>query len=458
MGAVLCLFGAGAAVAQSELPQPTGTPLSIDFGQDPILNLARREAANDLFRATVAAAVRRHPATDESRAGIDEAGAGLEGARESRYPSVDIQVSTYRVISREFSDDPNNIIERSRAPTRTDALMSVQQTLLDFGAGSGRVRAAGARLRAAGADLEATADRVALSTIAGWYDVFGYRALTQLSEAYVNSLREMREAVQMRIDEGVSAQGDLAQADLYIARAETRLAQFRRQLANAEATFAAWTGMPVPEVLDRAPTPALHIATRDDAELAAAEVATVRSAEASAEAARQEARSARAERLPQITAGIEAGRYGVFETDRDYDVRGRVGLRYRLFGGTDPRAEEYSARARSASARADRIREEAERDAMIALSDVQALEQQLRALESSYMSSRRSRDVIIERFRVARGTLFDVAIAEDAYFDSATAYIQSLTELDAARYVLLSRTGRLLDTLDIAPISLGRHE
>ena len=40
-----------------------------------------------------------------------------------------------------------------------------------------------------------------------------------------------------------------------------------------------------------------------------------------------EARAARADRLPQITAGIDAGRYGVFENDRDYDIRGRVALR-----------------------------------------------------------------------------------------------------------------------------------
>ena len=80
---------------------------------------------------------------------------------------------------------------------------------------------------------------------------------------------------------------------------------------------------------------------------------------------------------------------------------------------------------------------------------MRALEQQLDALEASYIASRRSRDVIAERFRAARGTLFDVVAAEDTYFESATAYIQALTELDAARYVLLSRMGRLLDALQI---------
>ena len=119
--------------------------------------------------------------------------------------------------------------------------------------------------------------------------------------------------------------------------------------------------------------------------------------------------------------------------------------------GVDARAEQAEARARGADARATRIREEAGRDAAIAWSDVRALEQQLEALEIAYIASRRSRDVIVERFRVARGTVFDVVAAEDAYFESATAYIQALSELDAARYVLLSRIGRLLDVLRIDP-------
>jgi adhesin transport system outer membrane protein len=73
------------------------------------------------------------------------------------------------------------------------------------------------------------------------------------------------------------------------------------------------------------------------------------------------------------------------------------------------------------------------------------------SLEASYIASRRARDVIAERFRVARGTLFDVVEAENNYFESATAFIQSLSELDAARYVLLSRMGRLLDILEVDP-------
>jgi outer membrane protein, adhesin transport system len=451
MTILLSLAMAAAAPAQppAALPEPTGRPLQIDFADDPILRLRREQASFETFRNAVAAAVETHPATAESAAGEDEALAALEQAEESRLPTIDINLQSYRVLARDFSNDPTNIIERSRPIQRTDALLSVQQNIFDWGAGERRVAAAGARLRAAAAELEASADQVALNAIASWYEVFGYRALVALTRAFRESQADLRAAVQDRIAQGVSAESDIARVESYIAQTDTRLARFQRQLASAEARFAELAGAEAAAGLERAPTPPLTIRSREEAAAAAAQVPAVRSATATADAARQEARAARSERLPQITAGVDAGRYGVFENDRDYDIRGRLGLRYRLFGGTDPRAEQFEARARAADARADRIREEAERDAAIAWSDVEALEAQLSALEASYIASRQSRDVIIERFRIARGTLFDVVAAEDAYFEAATSYIQALSELDAARYVLLSRTGRLLDVLRI---------
>lgn len=440
------------------LPPPSSDPLSIDPGKDPILQLARSQASPQAFRAVVATAVERHPATQEARATSAEAAAVVDEAHERRMPSVDLSVSSYRVISRDFSNDPQNIVERSRPANRTDAILNVSQTVYDFGAGSERVLAAGARLRAAAAEAEASADRIALNTVASWYDVFAFRAMVALTESFVANQTELREAVEERVRQGVSAPGDTARVDSYLASAQTRLAGFRRQLANAEARFFELTGTPAPAYLERAPVPQTPALTRDAAALAAMSSPAARSAQAMADSARREARATKSDRLPQITAGIDAGRYGVFENDRDYDIRGRVTLRQRLFGGTEARVAQAQARAVSADARASRIRDEAARDAAIAWSDVRALEEQLRALEASYIASRRSRDVLIERFINSRGNLFDVVAAEDSYFETATAFIRTLAELDAARYVLLSRTGNLLDTLGIDPARVGGQD
>lgn len=177
-----------------------------------------------------------------------------------------------------------------------------------------------------------------------------------------------------------------------------------------------------------------------------------------AEASRNEARAARADRLPTISAGLDAGRYGIYETPRDYDVRARITLRQRLWGGVEERDQQAQARARAAEARADSVSIGAARDAEIAWSDVRALEEQRAALEATYLASRRSRDTIAERFRVASGTLFDVIGAEDSYFETAVSFLQSVTELDASRYVLLSRTGQLLPALDITDPGRGRPQ
>ena len=453
---VVAAFSATAS-AQS-LPVPSGAPMAIDFANDPVLSLGRREAPREAFRGLIAAAIDRHPGLIEFEATEDEARAGVRQAREQQLPSADLTITSYRVISRDFSNDPQNILERSRPSRRTDALATVTQTLFDFGAGESRVRAASARLRAAGADVESTADRIALNAVAAWYELFGYRALIQLTEAYRAGLDDLRRAVQERIRQGASAEGDIALVDSSIARADTRLAQFRRQLASAEARFTSFTGAAPPAALERAPIPAIPFAGQEAVQAAAAETAAVRSAEAGAAAARHDAQAARADRLPSVSAGVDAGRYGVFETDRDYDIRGRVTLRQRLGGGLQARADQFAARARSADARAARTREEAERDAAIAWTDLRALEAQQTALEAAYIAARRSRDVLVARFQASRGTLFDVASAENAFFESATAYIQGLTELDATRYVLLSRTGRLLPLLRIDADRLGRGD
>lgn len=447
-----------APVVAQGVPAPASRPMDIDFSRDPVLLLSRRHAGLEGFRAAIAAAVERHPELLEYSANEDEARAAIRQAREQQLPSADITISSYRVIARDFSNDPENILERSRPLQRTDATAAVSQTLFDFGASENRVRAASARLRSAAADVESVADRIALNTVAVWYDLFGYRALISLSEAFRADLARLRAAVQERVRQGASAEGDIALVDSSIARVETRLAQYRRQLGNAEARYTAFTGLARPTAIERAPTPLISFADRAAVEAAAADTAVVRSAEASAAAAQRDARAADADRLPLVAVGVDAGRYGVFENDGDYDIRGRVTLRQRFGGGAQARADQFHARARSADARAIRARDEATRDAAIAWTDVQALEAQLVALEAAYVAARRARDVVVARFQGTRGTLFDVTAVEVTFFEAASAYIQGLTELDATRYVLLSRTGRLLSSLNIPTDRLGRGD
>ena len=431
------------------LPTHTGAPMDIRAEDDPLLRAAQDTAPLDLFRRVIAETIARDPSGAEAEATRDEAGAALDEAKAGHLPTIDVSLSSYRVLSRNFGNNPENIIEAARPNRRTDQLLNFDQPLLDGGAVSARISAARSRLKGADLDVESAADRVALETISAWYDVYTYHALVDLSIAFAASQRELREMVGERIKRGVSAPADIARVDSYIANADTRLARFRRQAQQADARFEALTGRLPPAGLARAPFGGVP-QSRDLAAVRAVDTPAVRSARAAADASRKDARAAHADMLPTVSFGVDAGRYGIYETPRDYDVRARLTLRQRIFGGVPERAKQADARARSVTARADRISNEAQRDAEIAWSDVQALGDQLTATEATYLAGRRSRDAIAERFRVSTGNLFDVIAAEDNYFSTAASYIQAVTELDAARYVLLSRTGTLLSTLGLS--------
>lgn len=436
-------------IPQAALPTASGDPLHLDLASDPVLGLAHATSPAADFRAAVAAAVARNPALDEVAAQRDEAEGARNEARARRLPVADLGVTGFRIISRAFSDDPDNVLERLRPRSRTDATVRVQQPVFDFGAGAARVRAGQARLDAAAAAVDDVATQLALRAVSAWYDVYGYRSLTRLGESFAASQRALRTDIETRVRQGVAAPGDVAQVDGYIATADAQVADFRRQLASAEAQYAATVGTPAPAEIGRAPEPDLSAITPAGVAAAADGLPAVRAARLGADAARRDARAARADLLPQVTAGVDYGRYGVFETARDYDLRGNLALSMRLGGGGTQRLEQAQARAAGADARARRTRSEAARDAAIAWSDVDALTQARDAIEANYIASRRSRDVLAERFRVARGTLFDLVAAESNLFAVAARYLQTVTELDTARYALLARTGGLLAALDV---------
>lgn len=440
---------AQAVPSKASLPRPSGDPMAIDLDTDPIIAVERETAAVETFRSLMTAALERHPAISEAKAGADEADAARDLARAAQLPSGDVSFSSARTLARDFSSDPNNIIERSRRKQRTDAIASIQRPLFDFGASALRTSAAKARINGAAARVDATVDEIGLRAVASWYDVFAFRALAELGDSFAADQERLGQSVEARITQGLSPRSDRARVTSFMASADSQRARIARSLASAEARFAELFGVIPPADLRRAPYPNLPTLSRDAAELRAASAPIVRAADADATAGQREAKAARADILPTVTAGIDAGRYGVFETENDYDIRARLTLRYRLFGGGDARAEQFAARARSGQARADRVREEARRDAAIAWADVNALTDQLGALRSSYVASRQSRDTIAERFRVARGSLFDLLAAEQSYFETAASYLQAITDLDTARYVLLARTGGLADVLTV---------
>lgn len=451
--ASLALFSAPPLFAADDqadlLLPPNAEPFSHPVTSDPLLDLSKQVGPIAAFRSEVESAVQTNMLLEEARAGEREAEAARVQARSALFPSVDMTIDANRSLARNFSNDPGNIIERSRPEGRTDATASVRQRLLDFGATSSRINAGNARVAAARTGKLASGADVALRLITAWYAILAQRLMERAALEYGERQLELRAAVERRIAQGFSATGDLPRVDSAIANVRTRLAMFRRERASAEAQYRAIAGHDAPADLYRVPLPAADQLSRDAVEAMVLRAPIVQKAEAEARAARQDARAARAERLPTIAAGVDAGRYGVFENSGDYDVRGRIIVRAQIGAGFNARADQATARADAADAYAGRVRQEAVRDAQTAWSDVQGLDAQLAAAEAGYLASRNNRDVYATRFETLGGTLFDLVTSEDNYFYSIATYVQTLAERDLSRFALLARAGALLDALSI---------
>jgi adhesin transport system outer membrane protein len=348
------------------------------------------------------------------------------------------------------------VLERSRPSERTDAILQANVPVFDFGRARSRIKSADERLAAADASIDDNATRYAMASIASWYQVFTYRAMVRLSEAFVGNQDELRAALERRIKEGVSAPADLAQFDSYRASAQAQLADLRRQLANSEAQYRVYIGDPPPPNLARAPAASDGGMDAETIAFSVDRLPAVQRARRLAQAARYDAKATHAAEKPQVSAGVTAGRYGVFENDRDYDIRASVTLSHRFLGGAKQRSDQADAREMRAAATYERTRLEADRDAQIALADVKALEQSAAALRENYFASRQARDALFERFRFARGTLYDVLQAQTNYFNVAVRFLSAVSELDIARYSLLARTGLLMDELRIEPAGAPR--
>ena len=438
--------------AAARLPDPDPMPLAVKLDSDPILAIADAIADEAAFHEVIGEALKANPTLTEGQADGAAAWAAKRGARSAIFPRIDLGLNANRAIAREFSNDPDNVLERARGSGRFDATATLEQILFDFGATGMRIDAAIERVGAAEAELDRKSETVALRAIAAWYDLFAYGHLTELADHFIGQNEKLRSDVEFRIAQGVAAPVERARIDSAIASAKLRRAQYQREYQNARARFKELFAIDAPNRIVRAPAPELERLSDDALTQRAGNTTPVRVAEALARALRNDSRAARAETGPNLSAGVDAGRFGLLEAGRrDYDVRARVTMRWRLLGPGDARADEARARAESADARALSVKLEAEREARISWADVGALDDMLNAYRDDYVASRVTRDAVTERFRVARGSLFDALDAEDRLFLAAANYIRGLSERDAATFVALARSGDLLRVLNIDP-------
>lgn len=432
----LPLMSAIAVAATAAATAPAG---SAQDGEALIAKLANRPAID--FAARLAAAANASPAVGEGRESVAVAAAQTEQARSRLFPTLGVDVNSADTIARDFQR-PTTQFESLVPRRRTDAVGSINQLLLDWGATSARIRAGRLSEIAAEADLQATRTDQLAAMIAAWHEAIAAGHALSLGAAHTARLIDLAGNVAARAAAGADSAAELARANAAAAQARARQTELARRDALARARLAELFGSNVPDPR-RAPIPPDAGAAIARPELLAAR--------ADAAARRAATSAASADRLPRVDARVAGSSFDLLGSGRpDYDVRATVTMttRFGVGGAEAARVRELAATARRAEFTAARIEAENARELVQAEAELAGLAAALPVRRSAHLDAAQARDLIALRFAAARGTLFDVLIAEREALEAALALVEAELQLDVARWLLLARRGHLLDAID----------
>ena len=442
IAALLMMTGAPAAASGNSATAPVrlAAPAPLAAADQAWLDRLAARPIVDL-PGRLRAAADALPAVGEGREGITIAGAQTQQARSRLFPTLGVDMNTADTVARDFRR-PSTQFESLVPRRRTDAIGSINQLLVDWGATSSRIRAGRAAEIGARAnyDLARTDGLVAL--LGAWHEAIAARASLSLTQGHAKRLNRLAAMVARRAEAGAESSADQARADAAAAQGQARLSEAERRDADGRARLLELWGTAAGEPARALPPP------EDPAIL---DTPDVRAARADADARKAAASAAKADRLPRVEARVSGSAYDIARTGRpDYDVRATVSVttRFSTGGAEAARVSELAAAARRADLATDRISAEMARELAGAEAEYRSRAAALPAQRKAVIAAMRARELFGLRFAAARGTLFDLLSAEREALDAGLGLVDAEIRLDMARWLLLARRGTILQLVD----------
>ena len=189
------------------------------------------------LEALVLDALAMHPSNLSQRAQVASAMAGLEGARWQFYPTPSVSVETANTRNSDPLYQGDNFV----------TLLRLQQPIYTGGRLSAGADKAQASLDLSKASLEETQLQLALRVVQAYGDWLAAHLKTQANQKSEVTHTRLRDLVQSRIDEGVSADSDLVLALARLDAIRSDVIAMRAQSDMALARLGQLLGRPVSE-------------------------------------------------------------------------------------------------------------------------------------------------------------------------------------------------------------------
>lgn len=413
--------------------------------------LAPPAAAAQALRQAVDQAVHTNPevlAAGSRRLAADE---GLKQARAGYLPRVDVNAGTGRVRLDSHSTRLMGLADSTYASH--SAGVTISQMLFDGFAVSSDVDRQGARIDGATYRVGATAEDIALRTVAVYMEVLRRQETVAIATANLEAHEHIHEQIRTGAENGVLRRADLYQAESRLALARASLRAEQGSLQDALSAYQRVVGSP-PQALSRPTSLAAALpATEGEAlEVAYASHPSLNAAQADiaqAQAARSLAKAAMWPRV-DLEVGMNRDRDRVLGTTDERSVMLR--LRYNLFRGNADKARinEAGYQIQEAEQNRDRIRREIQEGVSQAYNAYLTAQDRVVILGQYVESSDATRVSYGKQFRIGQRSLLDLLNAENEYFSARTAYVSGQYTEIASQYRILAGMGLLLATLQVS--------
>lgn len=413
------------------------------------------------LRESVEATLAHHPTIKAMQEYHQAAEHDLKRARSGWFPRVDARAGYgyeqwsdentrlhkyggYRQSNREFY-------------TRSEASLTISQTIWDGMATKNRVRMHQTRLDSAESRLYDNVEALGLDAVLAHIEIYRQRRIVALAELNVKNHKSILASQHERHRSGASTMADVTQTESRLARTEASLTESRQALDNAISNYKKLTGAEPgavePPVVPGNAYPSLE-ACLIRSQFANPKIKTARS-----DIETQEAQAGLDKSAFSPTIYLEAGPTYTYQSGSSLDDQGgmQVMLKasWNLFnGGYDWFNVKGSlARARQMkqelNATIDALTEETEKT----WTELMATRDLAKHYADAVDYSTKTRDMYLEQFNVGQRSLLDVLDSENELFSYSIQLVTAQQNIIATQYRLLALGGDFL-----ASFKINRHE
>lgn len=342
---------------------------------------------------------------------------------------------------------------------RSDASLTISQTIWDGMATWNRVRMGKSSLESAESRLFDNAEGLGLDAVLAHIEVYRQRRIVALAEMNVQNHRSILSSQSARQRSGATTMADVTQTQTRLARTEASLAESRAALEVAMANYKRLTGTVAGAI--EVPTIPADSYPSLEAALAASQTGNlkIKALRADADTATFQSDLDKAAFHP--TVYVEAGpSYSYRPTSSQHDQGGvsvMLHANWNLFnGGYDwYNVKGSKARARQArqdvTALLDNLAEETE----ATWAELISSQEQARFYANAVDYATKTRDMYLQQFNVGQRSLLDVLDSENELFSSSIQLVTAQQNVVAANYRLLALGGAFLNSFGLDRTALA---